>query len=88
MVDNMEKAEETLESTAKIDTVDEQKNVEEEERQQRIVNCTSDVQKALTIYKCDLDVTVLLKAGQVIPRIGIVPLEVLQAQRAPQKPPM
>jgi len=68
-------------------TPEEQQIMEEQERQQRVANCTVEVQKALRTYKCDLDVTVLLKAGQVIPRIGIVPIEVLQDQRAPQNRP-
>lgn len=82
---------EVMESTASREvTPEEQQVIDEQDRQKRVTECTAEVQKALQEHKCDLDVTVILKAGQVIPRIGIVPLEILQAQRgpAPQNPPM
>lgn len=78
---------EVMESTAsKETTTEEQQAVEEQARQKRVTECTAEVQKSLKAYKCDLDVTVILKAGQVIPRIGIVPLEILQSQRPTQNP--
>ena len=79
--------EEIMESTASKElSPEEQKTLDDQDKQQRIAKCTEEVQKALQEYRCDLDVTVLLRAGQVIPRIGIVPLEILQAQRNPQNP--
>jgi len=57
---------------------------EEQAKQQRVAECTAAVRQALQMYNCDLDITVLLKAGQVIPRVVIMPIEVLQAQRNPQ----
>ena len=79
--------EEVMESTASKEAVPEEQSVmEEQDRQRRVTECTAEVQKSLQEHKCDLDVTVILKAGQVIPRIGIVPLEILQAQRPPQNP--
>jgi len=75
------------ESTAKREiSPEEQSVVEEQERQKRVAECTAAVQKALKEYNCDLDVTVVLRAGQVIPRLAVVPIEVLQAQRNPQQP--
>ena len=60
---------------------------DEQDRQKRVANCTVAVQQALRESNCDLDVTVVLRAGQVIPRIAIVPVEVIQAQRNAQQPP-
>jgi len=53
----------------------------EEDRQKRVTNCMAIVQKAMQEYKCDFDISIVLKAGQVIPRIAIVPIEVLQQQQ-------
>jgi hypothetical protein len=78
---------EVMESTASREvTPEEQQVVDEQDRQKRVDACRSVIQKILQEHKCDLDVTVILKAGQVIPRIGIVPLEVLQAQQGQQGP--
>ena len=77
-----EKVEEVLESTASKETDPKEQSVmEEQDRQRRVAECTAKVQKGLKEYNCDLDVSVILRAGQVIPRIAIVPVEVLQAQR-------
>ena len=67
---------------------EEQQVVDEQDRQKRVATCTAAVQQALREGKCDLDITVVLRAGQVIPRVAIVPVEVLQAQRAPQNQPV
>ena len=78
---------EVAESTiSKEITPEEQQVVDEQDRQKRVANCTVAVQQALREHNCELDATVILRAGQVIPRISIVPIEVLQAQRNPQQP--
>jgi len=85
----VEKVEEVAESTvAREISPEEQQVVDEQDRQKRVANCTVAVQQALRESNCDLDVTVVLRAGQVIPRIAIVPVEVLQAQRNTQQPPV
>jgi len=83
----VEKVEEVAESTvAKEISPEEQQVIDEQDRQKRVANCTVAVQQALRESNCDLDVTVVLRAGQVIPRIAIVPVEVIQAQRNTQQP--
>ena len=67
---------------------EEQQVVDEQGRQKRVANCTAAVQQALRESNCELDITIVLRAGQVIPRAAIVPIEVLQAQRASQNPPV
>ena len=85
----VEKVEEVAESTvAREISPEEQQVVDEQDRQKRVANCTVAVQQALRESNCDLDVTVVLRAGQVIPRIAIVPVEVLQAQRTSQNQPV
>lgn len=80
-----ESVKEEASSTARRElTPEEQALTEEQERQQRVAECTNVVREALQKYGCDLDVTMILRTGQVIPRVSIVPLEVLQAQNAPQ----
>ena len=84
-----EKVEKVAESTVNREiSSEEQQIVDEQDRQKRVANCTVAVQEALRNSNCDLDITVILKAGQVIPRIAIMPIEVLQAQRAPQNQPV
>jgi hypothetical protein len=84
----VEKVEEAAESTVSREiSEEEQQVVDEQDRQKRVANCTVAVQQALRESNCDLDVTVVLRAGQVIPRIAIVPVEVIQAQRNAQQPP-
>ena len=81
--------EEVMESTATVKTTEaEQQVIKEQVQQKRIADCTAAVQKALQEHNCDFDITVLLRAGQVIPRIAIMPIEILQAQRNPQSPPV
>ena len=88
-VEKVEVVKEVAESTVSREvTPEEQQVVDEQDRQKRVANCTVAVQQALRDSNCDLDVTVVLKAGQVIPRIAIVPVEVLQAQRNTQNPPV
>jgi hypothetical protein len=81
---------EAAESTAtRVISPEEQSVMEEQNRQKRVAECTNAVRQALQAYNCDLDVSIILRAGQVIPRIAIVPVEVLQAQqRAPQNQPV
>jgi hypothetical protein len=67
---------------------EEQAVISEQDRQRRVSECTNAVRQALQTYNCDLDVTVVLRAGQVIPRLAVMPIEVLQAQRASQNQPV
>jgi hypothetical protein len=84
--EQVEKAPVEQESTVQSETSpEEQAALDEQQRQQRVGKCTAMVREALQQCECDLDITVLLKAGQVIPRVVIMPIEVLQAQRGPQK---
>lgn len=57
-------------------TVDPQ--MEEIERQKRVANCTAAVQGALKEFECDLDVSMVLRAGQIMPRVSIIPIELIQ----------
>jgi len=85
----VEKVEESMESAIRREsTPEEQQIMDEQQRQKRVADCTVAVQQALKESNCDLDITVILRAGQVIPRVSIVPVEVLQAQRSPQNQPM
>lgn len=90
MTDKVEKVEEVMgevaESTVSREiSPEEQQVVDEQNRQKRVANCTVAVQQALREDNCDLDVSVILRAGQVIPRIAIMPVEILQAQRNSQE---
>jgi len=87
--EKVEEVKEVLESTVEQEISPEEQSVmEEQDRQRRVAECTAAVQQALQSFNCDLDITVILKAGQVIPRVAIMPIEVLQAQRAPQNRPV
>ena len=96
MTKNEEKAsevksevEEVMESTASKESISEERqDVDEQLRQQRVADCTLLVQKSLKEYNCDLDISIILRAGQVIPRIAIVPVEIIQAQRNQPSQPM
>lgn len=44
----------------------------ETEAKTRVTECQAEVQKVLDKYKCVIDVSVLLRAGQVIPQVQIV----------------
>jgi hypothetical protein len=86
--EKVEEVKKVTESTAaRVISPEEQSVMEEQDRQRRVAECTAAVQKALQAFNCDLDITVILKAGQVIPRVAIMPVEVLQAQQAPQNRP-
>ena len=67
---------------------EEQQAIDEQDRQKRVANCTVAIQQALRESNCELDATIVLRAGQVIPRISVMPVEILQAQRNPQQPSM
>jgi len=41
------------------------------EKAERITNCQKQIQKVLTKNKCQFDIAVILKAGQVIPQLDI-----------------
>ena len=42
------------------------------EKASRVAKCQEQVQKALEEHKCQFDVAVILKPGQVIPQINIM----------------
>ena len=57
-------------------------NKEEEEaklRQERVSACNREISAVLQKYGCTLDAVVTLRAGQVIPGIQIVPIELMQS---------
>jgi hypothetical protein len=64
---------------------------EEEEaklRQERVTACNREITAVLQKYGCTLDAAITLRAGQVIPGIQIVPVEMMpQMQPAPQPAP-
>ena len=41
------------------------------EKQKRMADCQKQIQKVLTKNNCQFDITVILKAGQVIPQLDI-----------------
>jgi len=83
----MNESEKVKDNAQKPMTPEEHKAMEEGKRQQRVNECTLAVRQVLEEHNCELDVSVVLKAGQVIPRIAIMPIEVLQAQRMSQNQP-
>jgi len=56
-------------------TNEEAKALLDKERKERIESCTQAINKVLEQHKCQLDVQVILRAGQVIPRVDIVVME-------------
>lgn len=46
--------------------------VVEQARQRRVANCEKAIQDALRAYRCALDVSVTLRAGQVLPEVRII----------------
>ena len=65
MAEKLNKANGTL-------TAAEARVILETEAQTRIEACRAKVQKVLDEYQCTIDVMVILKAGEVIPRVQIV----------------
>ncbi len=80
-------AEEQKEVVAEVEaqeSVEEQAPTKEEEeklRQERISACNKDVSAVLQKYGCSLDASVMLRAGQVIPNIQIVPVELMKQDK-------
>lgn len=77
-----------MESTveAEEEVVVEATTSEEEEnrlRQERVTACNNEITAVLQKYGCTLDAVMTLRAGQVIPGIQIVPVELMQ-QRQPR----
>jgi hypothetical protein len=50
---------------------------EEDQREARIMQCNQELSQVLQKYGCALEPEVLLRAGQVIPQIRIIPVELL-----------
>jgi hypothetical protein len=53
----------------------EAREVLEKERRARVEQCKAEIQKLLEAHKCRIEVTVILRAGQVIPQIDILAQE-------------
>ena len=63
------------------EVVEEQTLTEEQEaqlRQERITACNQELSVVLKKYGCTLDASVVLRAGQVMPNIQIVPVELMK----------
>lgn len=63
----------------------------EEQMQERIRNCNGEIAAVLQKYNCDLEASVLLRPGMVVPQIKIIPVEILQQEmqqrrQQPQQP--
>ena len=54
---------------------DQAKLIVAQERVQRVEKCKEEIEAALQKHKCRFEVMVILKAGQVVPQIDIVPVE-------------
>ena len=54
---------------------------EDEKRQARVAACSEEVATALQKYGCTLDAAMILRAGQVVPNIQIVPIELMQQNK-------
>lgn len=68
--------------------VEEVKEIDEEAlRQERITACNKAIGDALQKYGCSLDASIMLRQGQVLPNIQIVPVELLKprTEDAPAK---
>ncbi len=51
---------------------DEARALLQKEREERVKACQAEIQAALDKYRCTLDVSVTLRAGQVIPQVQVV----------------
>ncbi len=54
---------------------------EEKIRQERVSACNQEISVVLQKYGCSLDASVMLRAGQVIPNIQIVPVELMKQNK-------
>ncbi len=50
-------------------------------RQERITACNQELSIILKKYGCSLDASVMLRAGQVMPNIQIVPIELMNQNK-------
>lgn len=57
---------------SKMDTKEARAAIEQE-RRERIEACSRDIAEVLQSHRCRLDVSVLLREGQILPQIGVVP---------------
>jgi len=60
------------------------KEEEESLRQERVTACNKEIAAILQKYGCTLDAAITLRAGQVIPGIQIVPIELMKQAPQPQ----
>jgi hypothetical protein len=64
--------------------VEEQAPTKEEEeklRQERVAACSKEIGTILQRYECSLDASIMLRAGQVMPNIQIVPIELMRRNK-------
>jgi hypothetical protein len=71
----------TVEEVVEGEDVGAEKVSAEDLRQERITACNKEISTILQKYGCTLDATITLRAGQVIPGIQIVPVELIQQAR-------
>jgi hypothetical protein len=53
-------------------TATEARAILQQETQEREKACWAEIEKVLAQFNCRLDVTVILKTNQVVPRVGVV----------------
>ena len=58
----------------------------EEEKQIRVQTCGREIGEVLRKYNCDLDVSMVLRAGSIMPNVRIVPIEDLQPPPEAERP--
>ncbi len=76
MTEETSTVEKVVEKTVKESKVD----GEEALRQERIAACNTAINDVLKKHECTLDVSIMLRRGQVIPNIQIIPVEMLKPQ--------
>jgi len=64
---------ENVESTEK-DEIDQQEaaRIVEQEKKQRVNQCSQEIVMALKKYNCDFDVSMILRSGSITPNIQII----------------
>lgn len=78
------KKKEVVKEVEAQEVVEKQVPTEEEEeklRQERISACNKEISAILQKYGCSLDASVMLRSGQVMPNIQIVPVELMKQNK-------
>ncbi len=76
--------EEKKEIMEEVEVIEESAPTEKEEekiRQERVSACNQEISTVLQKYGCSLDASIMLRAGQVIPNIQIVPVELMKQNK-------